>query len=65
LAASDFGRDCDIEEKTKMSRLITHEEISRKAYEIWEARGQPEDSAQENWYLAEDVLGLEPLKGPS
>ena len=35
---------------------ISNEEISIKAYELWEARGCPPDSAEYDWYTAEALL---------
>ena len=34
----------------------THEEIAALAYSLWEARGCPEGSAEEDWFNAERAL---------
>ena len=34
----------------------THEDISVKAYHLWEARGRPEGSADDTWIEAERLL---------
>lgn len=38
---------------------ITDEEISRRAYEIWEERGRPETDGQDDWQSAVDQLIIE------
>ena len=35
---------------------ISKEDISLKAYELWNARGCPPGSAEEDWYAAEALL---------
>ena len=32
-----------------MDNPLSHENISQRAYEIWEARGRPESDGQEEW----------------
>jgi hypothetical protein len=34
----------------------THEDISLKAYHLWEARGRPEGAADDTWIEAERLL---------
>ncbi len=34
----------------------THEDISAKAYQLWESRGRPEGVADETWIEAERLL---------
>lgn len=31
---------------------VSHEEISRRAYEIWESRGRPEGDGSQDWDAA-------------
>jgi hypothetical protein len=38
-----------------------HEDIARRAYELWEARGCPHGCADEDWYRAEQELSGEEL----
>ena len=33
-----------------------HEEIARRAYELWEQRGRPNGSREEDWFRAESEL---------
>jgi epsilon-lactone hydrolase len=37
-----------------------HEEISRRAYQLWEERGKPDGSHEEDWYCAEHELTHQP-----
>ncbi|HEY3755358.1 MAG TPA: DUF2934 domain-containing protein [Opitutaceae bacterium] len=39
------------------ARTPTYEEISRRAYELWEKDGRPEGSEQDHWFRAEQQLG--------
>jgi hypothetical protein len=34
----------------------SHEEIAQQAYKLWEERGKPDGSDQEDWHRAEDKL---------
>jgi hypothetical protein len=34
----------------------SHEEIARRAYQLWEERGKPHGSHEEDWYRAEHEL---------
>jgi hypothetical protein len=38
------------------SPVPSHEEIARRAYQLWEERGEPHGSHEEDWYHAEDEL---------
>ena len=40
--------------------MMTHEEISKKAREIWEREGRPEGRDIEHWLQAEAELRQEP-----
>ncbi|MBA4147850.1 MAG: DUF2934 domain-containing protein [Verrucomicrobia bacterium] len=45
---------------------ITYQEISQRAYEIWEREGKPEGCEQEHWLRAEHELrenGMKEQKG--
>jgi Protein of unknown function (DUF2934) len=33
-----------------------HEEIAHRAYELWEQRGRPKGSREEDWFRAESEL---------
>ena len=35
---------------------ITEEMIRNKAYELWEAGGRPDGSAEQNWFTARTLL---------
>jgi hypothetical protein len=35
---------------------ITEEMIRLKAYELWEERGKPEGTAEQDWFNAQDLL---------
>ena len=37
-------------------RLTLHEEIARRAYQLWEERDKPHGSPEEDWYHAEHEL---------
>ena len=34
----------------------SHEEIARRAYQLWEERGKPHGSPEEDWHLAKYEL---------
>jgi hypothetical protein len=36
---------------------MSDEEIARKAYFLWESRGKPHGSAEEDWHKAKEELG--------
>ncbi len=42
---------------------ITYEQISQRAYEIWEREGKPKGCEQEHWLKAEHELREKGLKG--
>jgi hypothetical protein len=35
---------------------LSHEEIAARAYALWEGRGRPDGSPQEDWYRAQQEL---------
>ena len=41
---------------------ITYQDISKRAFEIWEQQGKPEGKEQEHWLQAEEELRTEGLK---
>jgi len=41
------------------SREQIHESIARRAYELWEAEGRPDDCADAHWLQAESELMTE------
>ncbi len=43
--------------KTGHSIVVpSHTDIAARAYEIWQAKGRPEGSAQEDWFRAAEEL---------
>jgi hypothetical protein len=42
--------------------IVTHEEISKRAREIWEREGRPEGRDKEHWLQAEAELRNESLQ---
>jgi hypothetical protein len=44
---------------TQQTRNSPHEEIALRAYRLWEARGCPIGSAQEDWLRAEEEIRSE------
>lgn len=44
----------------KAAKEVTKEMVAARAYEIWQERGCPEGSEQENWYQAEQELLTSP-----
>lgn len=42
-----------------MTAQHTEQDVQRKAYELWEARGRPEGSSIADWLAAEEALKLE------
>lgn len=40
--------------------MLSHEQIAKRAYELWEAQGKPEGADRKNWYEAERQLCAEP-----
>ncbi len=41
----------------------THEQIARLAYELWERRGRPMGSSDEDWWRAEQELRRRAAEG--
>ena len=46
--------------KSTAQPIITHEEISRRAYALWMERGRPFGTDEENWFRAENELKTNP-----
>ncbi len=44
-----------LEHNTETAELI-HHQIQCRAYELWEERGRPKGSPEEDWYVAEREL---------
>lgn len=42
--------------------MITEEMVRKKAYELWQFRGESEGNAQEDWLKAEALLKEQQLK---
>jgi Protein of unknown function (DUF2934) len=42
--------------RTRTEEVLTHEEIARRAYLIWEEEGRPSGRDKEHWRLAEQEL---------
>jgi hypothetical protein len=40
-----------------LSYAMSDEEIARKAYFLWESRGKPHGSPEEDWHRAKEQLG--------
>ena len=50
--------------KAKLARVFeppTEEQIAVRAYELWEARGCPDGSSEEDWFAAEAQLTWEDM----
>jgi hypothetical protein len=41
---------------TQMDSRLTHERIQALAYQLWQERGSPTGSADEDWYRAEQEV---------
>jgi hypothetical protein len=42
---------------------VSHEEVARRAYEIWESRGRPEGDGSQDWDAALAELSAPPQGG--
>jgi hypothetical protein len=51
-----FLRQVDMEAQTATKNNLKHEEIAAKAYQIWEAAGQPQGCELKHWLQAEREL---------
>ena len=45
-------------EQSNGSHEVSYEAIAAKAYALWESRGRPDGSPQEDWYRAQQELGI-------
>ena len=49
----------------KIDPGIRHEDIERLAYELWQSRGSPVGSPQEDWEHATDIMVMREAAGRS
>ena len=54
--ATARAREARIEPQVVQQQTPTQEQIAVRAYELWEARGCPTDSSEEDWFTAEAQL---------
>jgi hypothetical protein len=47
------------------SAALRPEDISRRAYELWQTAGSPDNASQDHWLQAERELYSAPAPGPS
>jgi hypothetical protein len=61
MSAPAIARLASVERETTQSETQTkHQDIANLAYALWQHRGCPEGSAQQDWYEAEQkVRGIE------
>jgi hypothetical protein len=52
VKASEAARSVDINDHS----LVSNEDVERRAYTLWEERGRPLGSPEEDWYKAKDEL---------
>ena len=52
VKASEAARSVDINDPS----VVSNEEVERRAYTLWEERGKPLGSPEEDWYKAKDEL---------
>ena len=57
MASSNFRLNpLKLRVNTTERPIITHEEISRRAYTLWMEKGCPDGTDEENWFRAENEL---------
>jgi hypothetical protein len=49
-------RDHNVEETNEVNRSFDERRTALLAYEFWKARGCPEGSPDEDWFLAEEQM---------
>jgi hypothetical protein len=64
MKTSSYQQTPSSQQSTRSSsefrETVSHEEIARRAHEIWEQEGCPEGREQEHWLQAErQLLGLD------
>jgi hypothetical protein len=52
VKASEAARSVDINDNS----VLSNEDVERRAYTLWEERGRPLGSPEEDWYKAKDEL---------
>ena len=52
VKASEATRSVDINDRS----VVSNEDVERRAYTLWEERGRPLGSPEEDWYKAKDEL---------
>jgi len=52
VKASEAARSVDINDPS----VVSNEDVERRAYTLWEERGRPLGSPEEDWYKAKDEL---------
>ena len=52
VKASEAARSVDINDRS----VVSNEDVERRAYTLWEERGKPLGSPEEDWYKAKDEL---------
>ena len=52
VKASEAARSVDINGHS----VVSKEDVERRAYTLWEERGRPLGSPEEDWYKAKDEL---------
>ena len=52
VKASEAARSVDINDRS----VVSNEDVERRAYTLWEERGRPLGSPEEDWYKAKDEL---------
>jgi len=56
MSAPAIARIASVERETTQSETQIQQDISNLAYALWQHRGFPEGSAQQDWYEAEQTL---------
>jgi len=59
-ARSELVPNQPASDETRPNRTPSHEQISRRAYELWAKRGGVGGNAQEDWLRAEQELRARP-----
>jgi hypothetical protein len=53
--ASHYPEQHEVAEDSSLEE-VDHDEIARRAHELWLERGRPEGSAEQNWFEAAEQL---------
>lgn len=62
-AVAGHGKPADAKPKLEPVVLLNHDQIARRAYDVWVARGYPAGQDVENWQEAERQLKSELARG--